>query len=137
MNNNKIKTENWIHIDAEGLTLGRVSSNVAKYLQGKDSPDYVPHQLSSNFVIITNVNKIKVTGNKSKNKEIFSHSGYMGGLKKELLGDLLESNPKKVLRNSIKGMLPKNKLSDKLMNRLKLYEGSSHPHNAQIKVVKE
>ena len=76
MSNNKTKTENWIHIDAEGLTLGRVSSNVAKYLQGKDSPDYVPHQLSSNFVIITNVNKIKVTGNKSKNKEIFSHSGY-------------------------------------------------------------
>ena len=137
MSNNKTKTENWIHIDAEGLTLGRVSSNVAKYLQGKDSPDYVPHQLSSNFVIITNVNKIKVTGNKSKNKAIFSHSGYMGGLKKELLGDLLESNPKKVLRNSIKGMLPKNKLTDKLMNRLKLYEGNNHPHNAQIKVVKE
>ena len=129
MNN---KTENWIHLDAEGKTLGRLSTDIARYLQGKDKVDYSPHTLSSNFVVITNVDKITVTGNKLKGKELYSHSGYMGGLKKELLGDLLETNPKKVLRNSVKGMLPKNKLTDKLINRLKIYEGQQHPHNAQI-----
>ena len=129
MNN---KTENWIHLDAEGKTLGRLSTDIARYLQGKDKVDYSPHTLSSNFVVITNVDKITVTGNKLKGKEIFSHSGYMGGLKKEMLGELLETNPKKVLRNSVKGMLPKNKLTDKLINRLKIYEGQKHPHNAQI-----
>mgnify|MGYP001177604071 FL=1 len=129
MNN---KTENWIHLDAEGKTLGRLSTDIARYLQGKDKVNYSPHTLSSNFVVITNVDKITVTGNKLKGKEIFSHSGYMGGLKKEMLGELLETNPKKVLRNSVKGMLPKNKLTDKLINRLKIYEGQKHPHNAQI-----
>ena len=129
MNN---KTENWIHLDAEGKTLGRLSTDIARYLQGKDKVDYSPHTLSSNFVVITNVDKITVTGNKLKGKELYSHSGYMGGLKKELLGDLLEANPKKVLLNSVKGMLPKNKLTDKLINRLKIYEGQKHPHNAQI-----
>ena len=129
MNN---KTENWIHLDAEGKTLGRLSTDIARYLQGKDKVDYSPHTLSSNFVVITNVDKITVTGNKLKGKEIFSHSGYMGGLKKEMLGELLETNPKKVLRNSVKGMLSKNKLTDKLINRLKIYEGQKHPHNAQI-----
>lgn len=129
MNN---KTENWIHLDAEGKTLGRLSTDIARYLQGKDKVNYSPHTLSSNFVVITNVDKITVTGNKLKGKELFSHSGYMGGLKKELLGELLETNPKKVLRNSVKGMLPKNKLTDKLINRLKIYEGQKHPHNAQI-----
>ena len=129
MNN---KTENWIHLDAEGKTLGRLSTDIARYLQGKDKVDYSPHTLSSNFVVITNVDKITVTGNKLKGKELFSHRGYMGGLKKELLGELLETNPKKVLRNSVKGMLPKNKLTDKLINRLKIYEGQKHPHNAQI-----
>ena len=129
MNN---QTENWIHLDAEGKTLGRLSTDIARYLQGKDKVDYSPHTLSSNFVVITNVDKITVSGNKLKGKELFSHSGYMGGLKKELLGELLETNPKKVLRNSVKGMLPKNKLTDKLINRLKIYEGQKHPHNAQI-----
>lgn len=129
MNN---KTENWIHLDAEGKTLGRLSTDISIYLQGKDRPDYSPHTLSPNFVVITNVDKITVTGNKLKGKEIYSHSGYMGGLKKELLGELLETNPEKVLRNSVKGMLPKNKLTDKLINRLKIYEGKKHPHNAQI-----
>ena len=129
MNN---KTENWIHLDAEGKTLGRLSTDIARYLQGKDKVDYSPHTLSSNFVVITNVDKITVTGNKLKGKELFSHSRYMGGLKKELLGELLETNPKKVLRNWVKGMLPKNKLTDKLINRLKIYEGQKHPHNAQI-----
>tara|TARA_B100001996_G_scaffold323485_1_gene268678 strand:- start:823 stop:1218 length:396 start_codon:yes stop_codon:yes gene_type:complete len=129
MNN---KTENWIHLDAEGKTLGRLSTDIARYLQGKDKVDYAPHELSSNFVVITNVDKITVTGNKLKGKQLYSHSGFMGGLKKELLGDLLETNPKKVLRNSVKGMLPKNKLTDKLINRLKIYEGQKHPHNAQI-----
>ena len=83
MNN---KTENWIHLDAEGKTLGRLSTDIARYLQGKDKVDYSPHTLSSNFVVITNVDKITVTGNKLKGKELYSHSGYMGGLKKELLG---------------------------------------------------
>ena len=125
-------TENWIEINAKGRTLGRLATEISVYLLGKNKPTYSPDKLSSNFVIITNASEIHVTGSKLDKKEIYSHSGFMGGLKRETLGNALKSNPSKVLRKSVKGMLPKNKLSEKLIHRLKIYAGAKHPHSSQL-----
>ena len=127
-----VNKENWIEINAKGRTLGRLATEISVYLLGKNKPTYSPDKLSSNFVIITNASEIHVTGSKLDNKEIYSHSGYMGGLKRETLGNAIKSNPSKVLRKSVKGMLPKNKLSEKLIHRLKIYAGAKHPHSSQL-----
>ncbi|MAM26740.1 MAG: 50S ribosomal protein L13 [Chloroflexi bacterium] len=125
-------TENWIEINAKGRTLGRLATEISVYLLGKNKPTYSPDKLSSNFVIITNASEIHVTGSKLDNKEIYTHSGFIGGLKRETLGNAIKSNPSKVLRKSVKGMLPKNKLSEKLIHRLKIYAGAKHPHSSQL-----
>ena len=127
-----LNKENWIVINAKGRTLGRLATEISVYLLGKNKPTYSPDKLSSNFVIITNASEIHVTGSKLDNKEIYSHSGFIGGLKRETLGNALKSNPSKVLRRSVKGMLPKNKLSEKLIHRLKIYAGAKHPHSSQL-----
>ena len=127
-----LNKENWIEINAKGRTLGRLATEISVYLLGKNKPTYSPGKLSSNFVIITNASEIHVTGSKLDNKEIYSHSGFIGGLKRETLGNALKSNPSKVLRRSVKGMLPKNKLSEKLIHRLKIYAGPKHPHSSQL-----
>ena len=127
-----VNKENWIEINAKGRTLGRLATEISVYLLGKNKPTYSPDKLSSNFVIITNASEIHVTGSKLDNKEIYSHSGFIGGLKRETLGNALKSNPSKVLRKSVKGMLPKNKLSEKLIHRLKIYSGAKHPHSSQL-----
>lgn len=127
-----VNTENWIEINAKGRTLGRLATEISVYLLGKNKPTYSPDKLSSNFVIITNASEIHVTGSKLDNKEIYSHSGFIGGLKRETLGNAIKSNPSKVLRKSVKGMLPKNKLSEKLIHRLKIYAGAKHPHSSQL-----
>ena len=128
----KLNEENWIEINAKGRTLGRLATEISVYLLGKNKPTYSPDKLSNNFVIITNASEIHVTGSKLDNKEIYSHSGFIGGLKRETLGNAIKSNPSKVLRKSVKGMLPKNKLSEKLIHRLKIYAGAKHPHSAQL-----
>ena len=127
-----VNTENWIEINAKGRTLGRLATEISVYLLGKNKPTYSPGKLSSNFVIITNASEIHVTGSKLDNKEIYTHSGFIGGLKRETLGNAIKSNPSKVLRKSVKGMLPKNKLSEKLIHRLKIYAGAKHPHSSQL-----
>ena len=127
-----VNKENWIEINAKGRTLGRLATEISVYLLGKNKPTYSPDKLSSNFVIITNASEIHVTGSKLDNKEIYSHSGFIGGLKRETLGNALKSNPSKVLRKSVKGMLPKNKLSERLIHRLKIYAGAKHPHSSQL-----
>ena len=127
-----VNKENWIEINAQGRTLGRLATEISVYLLGKNKPTYSPDKLSNNFVIITNASEIHVTGSKLDNKEIYSHSGFVGGLKRETLGNALKSNPSKVLRKSVKGMLPKNKLSERLIHRLKIYSGDKHPHAPQL-----
>ena len=127
-----VNKENWIEINAQGRTLGRLATEISVYLLGKNKPTYSPDKLSNNFVIITNASEIHVTGSKLENKEIYSHSGFICGLKRETLGNALQSNPSKVLRKSVKGMLPKNKLSEKLINRLKICSGEKHPHSSQL-----
>ena len=122
----------WHHFDAENQTLGRLSSMIAKILQGKHKPNYVPHLNTGDFIVVTNVEKIRATGQKLSDKMYYQHSGYHGGLRTETLSDILEKNPERVLRKSVKGMLPKNAMGRHMLSRLKLYSGNEHPHQAQL-----
>jgi large subunit ribosomal protein L13 len=122
----------WHHFDAENQTLGRLSTMIARILQGKHKPNYVPHLNTGDFVIVTNVEKIRATGQKLADKMYYKYSGFHGGLRTETLSDILEKNPERVLRQSVKGMLPKHSLGRKMLSRLKLYSGSEHPHQAQM-----
>ena len=122
----------WHHFDAENQTLGRLSSMIAKILQGKHKPNYVPHLNTGDFIVVTNVEKIRATGQKLPDKMYYQHSGYHGGLRTETLSDILEKNPERVLRKSVKGMLPKNPMGRHMLSRLKLYSGNEHPHQAQL-----
>ena len=121
----------WYIIDAAGKPLGRLASVVAVYLTGKNRPDYVPNMDMGNFVIIINVDKVAFSGKKLNDKELVSYSGYPSGLKRRRVKDLLNVNPKRVVLHAVKGMLPKNKLLRNYLNRLKLYTGSEHKHQAQ------
>ena len=122
----------WHHFDAENQTLGRLSSMIAKILQGKHKPNYVPHLNTGDFIVVTNVEKIRATGQKLSDKMYYQHSGYHGGLRTETLSDILEKNPERVLRKSVKGMLPKNSMGRHMLSRLKMYSGNEHPHQAQL-----
>jgi large subunit ribosomal protein L13 len=122
---------NWYHYDANGANLGRLAEKIARILMGKNRPEYTPHVDSGDFVIVTNVDKITVTGRKESNKMYYTHSGYMGGLKKASFKEIREKKPAYLLSEAVKGMLPKNKLSSKMQKRLKIYSENEHPHKAQ------
>lgn len=121
----------WYLIDAEGQTLGRLASQIANIIRGKNKPTYTPHADTGDFVVVINAEKINVTGNKLNNKIYYNHSGYAGGLKKRTLKEMLEKKPEEVLRKAIWGMLPHNKLGRKQMGKVKIYAGPEHPHEAQ------
>ena len=123
----------WHIVDAEGKTLGRVSSEIAVLLQGKHKPIYVPHLNTGDYVIVLNAEKIHVTGNKLSQKMYYRHSGYHGGLTERTLSQVLDRNPDRVIKKAVKGMLPKNALGRKMLSRMKVYAGPDHPHEAQIK----
>jgi large subunit ribosomal protein L13 len=123
----------WHVIDASGQTLGRLSTEVARLLMGKHKPTYAPHLDMGDYVIIVNANKIKVTGKKVDDKVYYRHSGHVGGLKETTLGDMLQRRPQRVLELSVRGMLPRNKLSRHLLGHLKVYAGPEHPHEAQVR----
>ena len=101
-------------------------------MTGKLKPIYVPHLLTGDYVVVTNAEKIRVTGNKLRQKIYYRHSGYHGGLKERTLAQMLEKTPDRVIRQAVKGMLPKNSLGRKMLSRLKVYAGPDHPHQAQI-----
>ena len=122
----------WFIIDAKDKVLGRLASRIAKIIQGKHKPNYVPHLNTGDFIVVTNVEKIRATGQKLSDKMYYQHSGYHGGLRTETLSDILEKNPERVLRKSVKGMLPKNSMGRHMLSRLKLYSGNEHPHQAQL-----
>ena len=122
----------WNVIDADGETLGRVSSRIAGLLQGKHKPNYVPYLNTGDYVIVIKASKIQVTGNKLSQKKYYRHSGYHGGLKETNLERMIATNPEKVIKQSVKGMLPKNIPGRKMLSRLKVYADESHPHKAQI-----
>ena len=123
----------WHVIDADGKTLGRLSSEIAVLLQGKHKPIYVPYLNTGDYVIVINAEKIRVTGKKLEQKMYYRHSGYHGGLKEETLTQVLKKKPTRVLQHSVKGMLPKNAMGRRMLSRLKLYVGDKHPHEAQVK----
>ncbi len=121
----------WIMVDAKDKILGRLASQIAMHLRGKHKPEYAPHMDNGDFVVVVNVEKIKVTGNKLLDKKYYRHSGFPGGLKEISLRDQLAKKPDEVLRIAVRGMLPKNRLGRQLLKKLKIYAGSEHPHTAQ------
>ncbi|AQL55579.1 50S ribosomal protein L13 [Abyssicoccus albus] len=121
----------WFVVDAEGQTLGRLSTEVAALLRGKHKVTFTPHVDTGDNVIIINADKIEFTGNKAMDKMYYRHSQHPGGLKSISAGELREKNPERLLENSIKGMLPHNKLGRAIAKKLYVYAGSEHPHAAQ------
>ena len=123
---------NWILIDAEGQTLGRMASNIAMILMGKNKPSYISNDITGDFVVLINASKVKVTGKKYFDKEYITHTTRPGSTKIRKFSNLIETNPEYIVNKAVKGMLPKNKLSARMLKRLKIYPGSEHPHQAQI-----
>ena len=123
--------QKWYVVDANNLILGRMASRVAAVLKGKHKSFYSPHQDTGDFVVVINAEKVKVTGNKLKTKIYFRYTGFPGGQRATVLGDMIQKNPCKVVELAVKRMLPKNALGRRLFRKLKVYTGSAHPHAAQ------
>ena len=121
----------WYVVDAEGKTLGRLASEIARRLRGKHKPEYTPHVDTGDYIIVVNAEKIKVTGNKEKDKIYYRHSGYVGNLKSVSLGKLRQTFPDRIISTAVKGMLPKNPLGRAMFKKLKIYAGPEHNHQAQ------
>jgi len=121
----------WHLIDAEGRTLGRLATQIAGLLRGKGKPQYTPHVDTGDFVVVINAEKVHVTGKKREQKLYHRHSGYPGGLRTRTLEEQLERRPEEVLRKAVKGMLPRNRLANRQIVKLKVYAGPDHPHQAQ------
>ncbi|WP_430867688.1 50S ribosomal protein L13 [Demequina aurantiaca] len=124
-------TKNWYVIDATDVVLGRLASQAATLLRGKHKATFAPHVDSGDFVIVINASKVSLSGAKLTDKMVYRHSGFPGGLSAVPIGELLEKNPQRVIENAVKGMLPKTKLGDAQLTKLKVYAGSDHPHAAQ------
>ena len=121
----------WYLVDAENLVLGRMATRIADVLRGKNKPIFTPSVDTGDFVIVVNADKIVLTGKKVSDKMYYSHSGYPGGIKSINAGDLQEKKPGEIIKQAVKGMLPKNKLARHMLNKLKIYSGPDHPHEAQ------
>jgi len=121
----------WCVVDADGAILGRLATTIASRLRGKHNPFFTPHVDTGDSVIVINAEKIVLTGKKLGQKYYYRHSGYIGGLKMITAKHLLEKRPEDLIRFAVKGMLPKNKLGRKIFGKLKVYSGSTHPHDAQ------
>ena len=121
----------WVIVDAEGATLGRLATLVASTLRGKHKTNFTPHVDCGDNVIIVNADKVELTGNKWTDRTYLRFSGYPGGQKEYSPADLMKKSPDKLFRKVVKGMLPKNKLADTLLNNMYVYAGSEHPHQAQ------
>ena len=126
----EISKEWWV-VDAKDQILGRFASRIAQIIRGKHKPNFTPHMDMGDFVIVLNAEKIKVTGNKERDKTYFRHTGYPGGVKETSLSMLRRTNPEKILMNAVKGMLPHNRLGRSILSNLKVYKGGKHPHEAQ------
>jgi len=122
---------NWLLIDAENMIVGRLAAYISKAIRGKNKTQYTPHMDHGDFVIVKNVEKIKFTGNKFKNKKYFRHTGYPGGIKETTPEKMSKKNPEKILKMAVKRMLPNGPLAKKQLTKLKVYIGNKHPHNVQ------
>ena len=121
----------WLIVDAEGKTLGRLATQIAERLRGKGKVVFAPHVDTGDFVVVVNAEKIAVTGKKLDEKMYYKHSGYPGGLRERTLREQLNRQPTEVLRRAVKGMLPRNRLGRAQLTKLKIYAGPEHPHEAQ------
>lgn len=121
----------WYLVDANGKTLGRLATEIARRLRGKHKPQFTPHVDTGDYIVVINAEKIRVTGRKLKDKLYHRHTGYVGNLKTENLEQLLERAPERVLTLAVKGMLPRNPLGRQMLSKLKVVSGSEHPHQAQ------
>jgi large subunit ribosomal protein L13 len=125
------RQRDWVLVDANGKTLGRLATQVADMLRGKRKPEYTPHVDTGDFVVIVNAEKVHVTGDKRTAKMYRHHSGYPGGLRSRSLEEMLQRRPEEVIRIAVKGMLPRNRLARQQLRKLKVYAGPDHPHEAQ------
>ncbi len=123
--------DKWWIVDAQGAVVGRLATQIAARIRGKHNPLYTPHADTGDSIIVINAEKIVFTGRKLDQKCYYRHSGYIGGLKTVTAKELLEKRPEDIIRIAVKGMLPKNKLGDRLIKKLKVYAGDTHPHAAQ------
>lgn len=121
----------WYLVDASGKTLGRMATEIAKILRGKNKPTFTPHVDTGDFVVVINSDKVEMSGEKWQNEKFYSHSRYFGSLKELSAAQLKEKDPTAIIREAVAGMLPKNKLSKRLIHKLKAYAGPNHPHAAQ------
>jgi large subunit ribosomal protein L13 len=124
-------THDWKIVDASDQILGRIAVDIANALRGRHKPTYTPHVDTGDYVIVTNAEKIKLTGNKEEQKKYMFYSGYMGNEKYRSVADFREKRPEFIIQNAVKGMLPKNKLASQMLKKLKVYKGAEHPHEAQ------
>ncbi len=121
----------WLLIDAEGLVVGRLATQVASILRGKNKPTFTPNADTGDFVVIINADKVRFTGNKLEAKTYYHHTGYPGGIKQEIAKDIMKKNPERIIMSAVRGMIPKTKLGRQVISKLKVYGGSDHPHQAQ------
>tara|TARA_A100001011_G_scaffold274804_1_gene284313 strand:- start:124 stop:552 length:429 start_codon:yes stop_codon:yes gene_type:complete len=121
----------WFLLDATDETLGRLSAKISSILMGKNKAQYTPNNDLGDYIVVINAEKVKVTGNKDIQKKYFRHSGYPGGLKSSTFSEIIEKNPEDIILKAVKGMLPKNKLSNSMISKLKVYKGENHPHIGQ------
>ena len=124
-------TKEWFVIDATDVVLGRLASHAAALLRGKHKATFAAHMDTGDFVIVINASKVALTGKKATDKMVYRHSGYPGGLKTKAIGDLLAERPERVIENAVRGMLPRTKLGNAQLSKLKVYAGAEHPHAAQ------
>lgn len=130
-------TRSWYVLDAEGRTLGSIAAEAAHLLRGKHKPTFAPHADCGDFVIVVNVEKMVLTGNKLEKKMYYHHTGYIGNMKKVQYKTLMAEKPEFVLKKAVKGMLPANTIGEKSLTRLHIYQGAEHPHAAQQPTVRE
>ncbi|HTZ63976.1 MAG TPA: 50S ribosomal protein L13 [Solirubrobacteraceae bacterium] len=121
----------WVLLDANGKTLGRLATQIADLLRGKRKPAYTPHIDTGDFVVVINAEKVAVTGSKRTDKRYYRHSGYPGGLRSRSFEEMISRRPEEVIRLAVKGMMPRNRLARKQITKLKIYAGPEHPHEAQ------
>jgi large subunit ribosomal protein L13 len=129
--NNETVKRDWYVVDADGLTLGRLATEIAHRLKGKHKAEYTPHVDTGDYIVVINAEKVHVTGNKRKGKIYYRHTGYPGGLKEMSFEKMIDHKPEQIIELAVKGMIPRNPLGRSMLSKLKVYAGSAHPHAAQ------
>jgi large subunit ribosomal protein L13 len=126
-------TRSWRLVDAEGQTLGRLSTQIAGFLRGKHRTIFAEHMDVGDYVVVVNASRVRLTGNKARDRLYYRHSNHPGGFKSIPMGEVLERHPERVIKHSVRGMLPHNALGRKMLRKLKIYAGATHPHEAQFR----